>query len=265
MSEGRAPAIFFGHGSPMNALPIDQGGGPYADEWRALGRRIGKPKAVLMVSAHWYVDEIAVTAMPAPRTIHDFYGFPPPLFAIQYPAPGAPELADAVRARLAGRDVRADQDWGLDHGAWSVLMHVFPDADVPIAQLSIDQRLPGDAHYAIGRALRGLRDEGVLIAGSGDVVHNLRLMDRAGAGARFDWAERFHAHVKAKLAAGDHAALIAPSGEDARLSIPTPEHYLPLLYVLGAAFEDEAAAFFTDDLALGSISMLGAGFGLLAR
>ncbi|NWG52512.1 MAG: 4,5-DOPA dioxygenase extradiol [Hydrogenophilaceae bacterium] len=262
-ASARAPAIFFGHGSPMNALPGAPGAlagdARYAQAWRALGGRIEKPKAVLMVSAHWYGEGAKVATTPAPETIHDFFGFPEALHQVRYPASGAPALAEAVAARIGAA---RDAEWGLDHGAWSVLIHAFPDADVPVAQLSLDARRDGAAHYALGRALRPLRDEGVLIAGSGDVVHNLRLMDRRGEGFVHPWAERFHAFVKARIAAGDHAALLAPQGEDARLSIPTPDHYWPLLYVLAAAHEGETPHFFTDEIALASISMLGVAFGV---
>jgi 4,5-DOPA dioxygenase extradiol len=251
------PLLFFGHGSPMNAL-----GGRFAQDWRALGENTPKPRAMLMVSAHWYIKETAATAMPDPQTIHDFSGFPPELYQMQYPAPGAPWLAERVAQLLAPTPVRQDGDWGLDHGAWSVLAHVWPDADVPIVQLSIDRTRAPAFHYELGRMLAPLRDEGVLIAGSGDVVHNLRLMRRDGV-APFDWAQRFHDRVKTAIANEDHAPLInyEALGEDAALSIPTPEHYLPLLYVLGARAPGETASFFTDALDLGSVSMLGVRFG----
>lgn len=252
----KTPLLFFGHGSPMNAL-----GGPIADEWRALGASIPKPKAVLMVSAHWYVSDVAVTAMDRPKTIHDFGGFPEPLYQMQYNAPGAPWLAKRVASLLAPTPVRADQDWGLDHGTWSVTAHVWPKADVPIVQLSINRSLGSQAHYDIGRKLAPLRDEGVLIAGSGDVVHNLRVMSGEARGKGFDWAVSFHNRVKDALRTGDDAALLAPAGQDAQLSIPTPEHYLPLLYVLGARDKNEPVSFFTDQFDLGSVSMLGVRFG----
>lgn len=250
--EKRTPLLFFGHGSPMNAL-----GGPYAQAWRDMGAQLPKPRAVLMVSAHWYVPETAITAMAHPRTIHDFHGFPPALHAVQYPAPGAPDLAARVRELIAPTPLREDHDWGLDHGTWSVAMHVWPDADVPIVQLSIDRTQPPEFHYELGRKLAPLREEGVLIAGSGDVVHNLRLVQWHGG--YFDWAVRFNERVKNALIAGDHRTLIdyKALGEDAALSIPTPEHYLPLLYVLGAQGADDPIGFFTDSIDLGSVSMLG--------
>jgi 4,5-DOPA dioxygenase extradiol len=255
----RAPAIFFGHGSPMNAL-----GGPFAAEWRALGETIPKPKAVLMVSAHWYVPETAVTAMAQPRTIHDFYGFPKSLYDIHYPAPGDTWLAERVADLAKPVAVRRDHDWGLDHGTWSVLMHVWPEADVPVVQLSIDRTKPASFHYELGARLAELRDEGVMIAGSGDVVHNLPLMRRDGRVEPFDWAVAFNEEVKRDIAGRDHARLLEWErlGEAAALSIPTDEHWLPLLYVLACQGQDEPASFFTDAIELGSISMLGVGFGL---
>ena len=256
----KAPAVFFGHGSPMNAL-----GGPFAEAWAAFGQGQPKPKAVLMVSAHWYIDRTAVTAMAQPRTIHDFHGFPQPLYDMAYPAPGDPDLCRRVADLLQpGTPVIQDQDWGLDHGTWSVLAHVWPDADVPIVQLAIDATKPAEFHYALGQKLAVLRNEGVMIAGSGDFVHNLRAARRMDDAPAYDWAIRFNDEVKARLAAGDREGLLpgAALGPDAALSIPTDEHWLPLLYVLGAAAQDEAPVFFTDAIELGSISMTGVGYGL---
>jgi 4,5-DOPA dioxygenase extradiol len=249
----RQPVVFLGHGSPMNAL-----GGPYAEGWRRLGEQLEKPKAVLVVSAHWYIEGIAVTAMPRPRTIHDFGGFPAPLYEVQYPAPGHPALAGRVAELLAPLPVSLDQEWGLDHGAWSVLMHVFPDADVPVLQLSIDERQPPRFHYDLGARLRPLRDEGVLVAGSGDVVHNLRAARLTAETQPYDWAARFETLTREALEAGRWGDLIdyPALGDDAHLSIPTPEHYLPLLYVLGAAEPGERVDLFNDAIELGSISML---------
>lgn len=255
----RMPAIFFGHGSPMNAL-----GGPYAEEWAALGRALPRPKAILCVSAHWYVDETGVTAMEQPRTIHDFYGFPRELYHIAYPAPGDPWLAARTADVLEPLAVRADHDWGLDHGTWSVLVHLFPEADVPVVQLAIDRRQPPAFHYEVGKRLAALRDEGVLVLGSGDIVHNLRTIDWSG-GEPYSWAAGFNERVKTLLAEGDDAALVDYSalGEEALRSIPTPDHYLPFLYVLGARAPDEPIRFFCDRIDLGSISMLGIVFGTI--
>lgn len=248
------PAVFFGHGSPMNAL-----GGPFAEVWRNIGEGLGKPRGVVMVSAHWETQGLGVTGQTAPPTIHDFGGFPAELFAMQYPAPGSPELAARVAA-LTGAVV-TDQ-WGLDHGTWSVLAHVWPEADVPVVQLSLDRRLDARGHYELGQALAPLRDEGVIIAGSGDWVHNLRTWKRDGGGP-YPWATAFDTAVKAALVAGDHDALIdwVHLAEDAQLSVPTDEHYLPLLYVVAQQRPGEPVAFFNDRIEGGSISMTGVRIG----
>jgi 4,5-DOPA dioxygenase extradiol len=255
------PVVFFGHGSPMNTLDRN----PYTEAWRKLGAAIPAPKAIVCVSAHWYTEGTAVTAMSRPRTIHDFYGFPQALFDVRYPAPGAPELAARVRDLLAPLEVALDESWGLDHGTWSVLKHAYPGADVPVIQLSIDGTQPPQFHYDTGRRLAALREEGVLVVGSGNVVHNLRLMKRDG-GQAFDWAVRFNERIRAALASRDHRALIdfASLGEDARLSVPTPEHYLPLLYIAALQRDDEVMSFPADGYDLGSVSMLTAAAGFPA-
>ena len=250
------PVLFFGHGNPMNAITENA----YAKKWNAIGRGLPKPTAVLAVSAHWYVDHTAVTVSPAPRTIHDFGGFPRELYEVQYPAPGDPRLAERVRDLLApDAPVALDARWGLDHGTWSVLVHLFPDADVPVVQLSVDERKPPRFHYEVGKRLGTLRDEGVLLIGSGNVVHNLH----AFAWGRhpveqYDWAVRFESRVRELLLARDDAPLLDyPSlGEDALLSVPTPDHYLPLLYVLGARRESDTITFPVEGVDGGSISML---------
>ena len=254
----KMPVLFVGHGSPMHAL-----GGAYADLWRQLGESLPRPRAILCVSAHWYLPETAVTADARPRTIHDFgRSFPQALFDLQYPAPGDPALAARVAALLAPVPVRQAHDWGLDHGAWSVLLHLFPQADIPVVQLSVDETRDARFHYETGMRLRSLRDEGVLIVTTGDIVHNLRQI-RWGGGEPFDWAVRFQNLVRDKLSARDDDALVdwRSLGADADLSIPTPDHYLPLLYALGAAEPGERPSFFADAIDLGSISMLGARFG----
>ena len=250
----RMPAVFFGHGSPMNALEQNR----YTETWRRIGASIPKPKAILCVSAHWMTRGTAVTAMDKPRTIHDFGGFPQELFEIQYPAPGSPPLAARVRELLAPVDVRLDQSWGLDHGTWSVLAHVFPDANVPIVQLSLDANQPPRYHYELGARLAPLRDEGVLIVGSGNVVHNLGRIQWAEDAKPYDWAVRFNETVRAHLAAREHQALIdcLSLGSDARLSVPTPEHYLPLLYVIATQGKNETESLPVDGIELGSIGML---------
>jgi len=238
----------------MNAL-----GGPFADGWRRVGQAAGRPKGVVMVSAHWETQGLGVTAMERPETIHDFGGFPAELHAMQYPAPGSPELARRV-SDLTGA-TPTDQ-WGLDHGTWSVLAHAWPQADVPVVQLSLDRRLDTRGHYDLARRLSALRDEGVIIAGSGDFVHNLRTWKRAG-GDPYPWATSFNEAVKAAFVRGDHEALIDWVGlaEDAQLSVPTDEHYLPLLYVAAQQRPDDDVSFFNDVIEGGSISMTGVRIG----
>jgi 4,5-DOPA dioxygenase extradiol len=255
----RLPAVFFGHGSPMLAITKN----PWTASWRTLADQIPRPRAILSVSAHWYTRGIGVTAMAQPKTIHDFGGFPQALFDMQYPAPGDPSLAERVRSLLAPREVHLDHEWGLDHGTWSVLVHAYPDADIPVVQLSIDGSQSAEYHYAIGRALAPLRDEGVLIIGSGDVVHNLRMMQRSNATA-FDWALRFETKVRELIEARDHQPLInyESLGRDATLSIPTPDHYLPLLYVLGAQQDDDKVSFPTEGNDMASVSMLSVAVGV---
>lgn len=249
------PAVFFGHGNPMNAVTSNA----YTQAWRRMGRDVPRPKAVLSISAHWFVPETAVTATTAPRTIHDFGGFPQELYRIRYPAPGDPDLAHRVQALLAPMDVRLDASWGLDHGTWSVLCHVYPEADVPVVQLSIDENQPAAFHFELGKKLAPLRDEGVLIVGSGNLVHNLHTY----AWGRhqpdpYDWATRFETTARELMLAGDYAPLIdyASLGRDAILSIPTPDHYLPLLYVLGTRRQTDALTFPVEGVDGGSISML---------
>ena len=248
------PAIFFGHGNPMNALYEN----PWTQAWGEVGRSIPRPKAVLCVSAHWYVPALGVTAMDRPRTIHDFGGFPPELFAVQYPAPGSPELADRLGDLLGGDVIQDTVRWGLDHGTWSVLVHVFPNADVPIVQLSIDETRPAQWHYDLARSLRPLRDEGILIMGSGNLIHNLHAY---GWGRKdvepFDWALRFEETARRLILAGDHEPLINYEllGKDAILSAPTPDHYLPLLYVLAQQQDGDTVSFPVDGFDGGSISM----------
>ena len=249
------PAIFFGHGNPMNALLKND----WTDAWAAIGRTNETPRAILCVSAHWYLPATLVTAMTAPRTIHDFGGFPRELFQVQYPAPGDPELAQQVRELLKPIDVGLDQSWGLDHGTWSVLCHVFPNADVPIVQLSIDENQPPQFHFDLGRRLRPLRDEGILICGSGNLVHNLHTYAWGRHKLEpYDWAVSFEATARELMQKGNFEPLINYDtlGRDALLSIPTPDHYLPLLYVLGAARANDTISFPVEGVDGGSISML---------
>lgn len=248
------PAVFFGHGNPMNALSRNR----YTEAWAELGRTIPRPKAILAISAHWYVPRTGVTVSTAPETLHDFGGFPRELYDVQYAAPGDPELAHRVRQLLAPVAVTLDESWGLDHGTWSVLCHAYPRADIPVVELSIDETQPPSFHYAIGERLAPLRQEGVLIAGSGNVVHNLRAYAWGRDAEPYDWAVRFEQEVRDRILSGDARALIAYEslGPDAMLSIPTPEHFLPLLYVLAACQPSAAPSFPVAGVEGGSLSML---------
>lgn len=244
MTAQTMPALFLGHGSPMSALEDNE----FTRAWRALGERLPRPRAILAVSAHWETKGVLVTAAERPRTIHDFYGFPPALYAKQYPAAGEPALARRVESMLAPY-ARADLDsWGYDHGTWSVLAHMYPAADIPVIQLSMDVRLAPRGHYQVGRALAPLREEGVLILGTGNIVHNLRLFRRDPATPPAPFAQRFNETVKAKVLAGDHDALIdyARLDPETHLAFPEPEHFQPLLYVLGAQKPGERVEIATD-------------------
>jgi 4,5-DOPA dioxygenase extradiol len=249
------PAVFFGHGNPMNALLENV----YTKGWAFIGKSVPRPKAVLCVSAHWYSPGTAVTAMPTPRTIHDFGGFPRELSQVQYPAPGSPELAARVGKLLLPLSVVLDQSWGLDHGTWSVLRHVFPEADIPVVQLSIDETRPPEFHYEVGKRLAPLRDEGVLVVGSGNIVHNLHTYAWGRREVKpFDWAVRFEELARELLLRGDDAPLVGYEslGQDALLAAPTPDHYLPLLYVIGLRRAGEQVTFPVEGFDGGSISML---------
>src|ERR1035438_7857738 len=255
------PAIFFGHGNPMNAVSDNI----YTAGWRKIGEQTPRPKAILSISAHWFVPGTGVTISTSPKTIHDFGGFPKELYQVQYPAPGDPDLARRVQQLLAPLPVALDDSWGLDHGTWSVLRHAYPLADVPVVQLSIDESRPAAFHFEIGRRLAPLREEGVLIAGSGNLVHNLH----AYAWGRhmpepYDWAVRFEREAKDMMRAGEYRPLIdyEKIGQDAMLSIPTPDHYLPLLYVIATRQQGEAIAFPVEGVDGGSISMLTVQVGL---
>jgi 4,5-DOPA dioxygenase extradiol len=231
----------------------------YTEAWRRIGKEIPKPRAILAISAHWYGSGTGVTVSTAPRTIHDFGGFPQELYQVQYPAPGDPALARRVQQLLAPLAVSLDNSWGLDHGTWSVLRHVYPAADIPIVQLSIDETKPASFHFEIGKKLAVLREEGVLIVGSGNLVHNLHTYAWGGHSRDpYDWAVRFESAARDMMLAGEHKPLIhyETLGPDAALSIPTPDHYLPLLYVLGAQQNGENVRFPVTGVDGGSISML---------
>ncbi|HKC16867.1 MAG TPA: 4,5-DOPA dioxygenase extradiol [Steroidobacteraceae bacterium] len=250
----RLPVVFFGHGSPANAISDNEA----TRTWARLARAIGRPKAVLSVSAHWCTNGTAVTAMEAPRTIHDFgRSLPAPLFDVQYPAPGSPALAERVQTLLKPANVRLDNSWGFDHGTWSVLVKAFPQADVPVVQLSMDMNAPHAMHFELGKRLRPLRDEGVLILGTGNIVHNLERMEWNPAAAPYDWAVRFHQYIKNAIVENDSARVVGYEsfGGDAALAVPDPYHFWPLLYVLGARMEGDVLSIEPDYIEYKSLSM----------
>ncbi|HET7316732.1 MAG TPA: 4,5-DOPA dioxygenase extradiol [Sphingomicrobium sp.] len=253
------PAFFIGHGSPMNTLELNG----FTRGWRRIGKSLSRPRAILVVSAHWFFGATAVTAMERPRTIHDFYGFPPELFAFDYSAPGAPDVAaeviEAVKPVWCGLD--RDQ-WGLDHGAWSVLAHLFADADIPVVQLSINALKPLDYHVELGRKLASLRDRDILVIGSGNIVHNLRRVQWDKPDSAFDWAERFDDAVMEQLATNPGDILTVTEHADYALAVPTPDHFIPLLYIAGLAAESGGTMEpFLKGYAMGSLSMTCYGVG----
>jgi 4,5-DOPA dioxygenase extradiol len=246
------PAIFIGHGSPMNTLEFNR----YTQTWREIGARLPRPRAIVAVSAHWFFGATAVTAMQRPRTIHDFYGFPPELFAFDYPAPGAPDVAAEVIEVVKPLWVGADHDqWGLDHGTWSVLAHVYPDADIPVIQLSINALKPMRYHLDLAARLAPLRENGILILGSGNVVHNLRMIEWSNREGAFDWAQRFDDAVVDQLSRDPADILTVMSHPDYARAVPTPEHFIPLLYIAGLATKSAAPEAILRGYALGSLSM----------
>ncbi|HEX7745785.1 MAG TPA: 4,5-DOPA dioxygenase extradiol [Micromonosporaceae bacterium] len=255
------PAAFFGHGNPMNALEVNR----YTSAWKAFGGAVPRPRAILVISAHWYINATAVTAMPRPRTIHDFYGFPQALFDVEYPAPGLPELASEISDVVHPTWVGADVDsWGIDHGTWSVLVHAFPDASIPVVQLSINADKPFDYHLELGAKLAPLRERGVLIVASGNVVHNLRGMNWSLVDDGYDWAQRFDEDAKTRMLSSptDFAAL--DGHRDFHNAVPTPDHFIPALYLAGLAGASRAedTDVLVDGYAYGSLSMTAYTLGL---
>lgn len=252
-STERMPLLFVGHGNPMNAISENS----FTKGWEATAAELTPPKAILCVSAHWETRGTYVTAMEQPRTIHDFGGFPQALFDVEYPAPGSPKFAEEVQRIVTSTEVGLDQHWGLDHGTWSVLVKMFPKADIPVFQMSIDYTKGPQYHYDLAKELQSLREKGVMIIGSGNVVHNLRMARFGDHVQSYDWAIEFDAFVKDRIDAGIHTDLIDyhKQGSAAQLSVPTPEHYLPLLYILGLQKETECVEFFNEEMAFASGSM----------
>lgn len=249
------PVLFIGHGSPMNAIASN----PYTKALNALASRLPKPRAILVVSAHWMTKGTWITEMEAPRTIHDFFGFPKALFDVQYPAPGSPEIAKSIRESIAQPKIQSDtQDWGLDHGTWSVLKHLYPNADIPVLQLSLDMTKPPEFHFNLGRELSSLRHEGILILGSGNLVHNLQSIRWESHAKPYDWAIEFDAWIKERLNVGDYSSILYDfhKSEAGKLSVPTLDHYYPIHYILGAAQSSEPLQFEYEELQNGSISMM---------
>jgi len=247
------PALFIGHGSPMNTLELNG----FTKGWRGVGKALPRPRAIVVVSAHWFFGATAVTAMEQPRTIHDFYGFPPELFAVEYPAPGAPDVAQEVVDTLAPVWCGLDRDqWGLDHGTWSVLAHMYPEADIPVVQLSINALKPLDYHVDVGRKLAPLRERDILLLASGNVVHNLRRVQWDKPDSAFDWAERFDDSARDQLRSNPAEVLKLVDHPDYALAVPTPDHFIPLLYIAGIAAESgEHMEPFLKGYSMGSLSM----------
>jgi 4,5-DOPA dioxygenase extradiol len=249
----KIPAAFLGHGSPMNALSDNT----YTAAWRALGESLPRPRAIVVVSAHWYINATAVTAMTSPRTIHDFYGFPEELFAIKYPAPGdlavAEEIAEVAKPLWVGSD---HDSWGIDHGAWSVLVHAFPRADIPVVQLSINAEKPFEYHFELGAKLGPLRERGILVISSGNVVHNLKSVDPSQPNSGFDWAHRFDDAARDIVTSRPSDIISLRYHTDFRQAVPTPDHFIPLLYLAGlAAAEESSPQILVDGYSYGSLSM----------
>jgi 4,5-DOPA dioxygenase extradiol len=250
----RMPVLFIGHGSPMNGIEDNE----FSQRWKKMATEIPTPKAVLVVSAHWFTRGTHITAMDHPETIHDFGGFPKALFDVQYPAPGDPKLARETASFVHSTTVGLAHDWGLDHGTWTVVRHMYPEATIPVLQLSIDYSKGPQYHYTLAGELEGLRKKGVLIIGSGNMVHNLRLVSwDMIQGGGYDWANEMNDKFKTLILNGDYSSLIAYEqlGKEAMLAIPTPEHYLPLLYSLALQEKNETISFFNDKAIGGSLTM----------
>ncbi len=248
----RMPVLFVGHGSPMNAIEDND----YTREWRNISEKIPRPKAILAVSAHWYTRETRINNEENPKTIHDMYGFPKELYEIIYTCPGSPRLAE-VSKDLISKETIFDNSWGIDHGTWSVLVHMYPNMDIPVFQLSIDALAPPEVHYQIGSQLKSLRDQGVLIFGSGNIVHNLRLVDWKMEGKGFDWAYEFDDFIYKNIMDNNHDSILKFSdlGDTAKLAVPAPDHFYPLLYTLGASDKEDKVSVYNKSCDMGSLTM----------
>lgn len=250
MTNIKMPMIFIGHGSPMNAIENNQ----FTDQWRKIGQSLPKPKAVLVLSAHWFTEGVRIQTDENPKLIYDMYGFPKELYEIKYPAIGSPEIARRT-IKLAGQEIAEDNSWGIDHGAWSILVHLLPDADIPVYQMSINRRYQSVEHYELGKRIAGLREEGVLILASGNVVHNLREVDWENPGGT-GWAKEFDSYIKECVVSGDYrGAVNYRNHRYAHKAVPTSDHYDPLLYILGAADQRDRISLFNEECVLGSLSM----------
>ncbi len=249
----KMPVLFLGHGSPMNAIQDTE----FSRGWRTIGQSIPRPNAIICISAHWETKGTYVTAMEKPKTIHDFGGFPQELFDVQYPAPGSPAIAQQTKEAITSTEVGLDQQWGLDHGTWSVVKHLYPKADIPVIQLSLDYTKGPQYHFELAKELASLRKKGVLIIGSGNIVHNLGIIDWQNQDRGFDWAVEANTTMKSLITNGDYAPLInyTTMGKAFQLSIPTPEHYLPMLYTLGLKDDKDTVTIFNDKTIMGSIAM----------
>ena len=252
-STGKMPVLFIGHGSPMNAIEDNE----FSRSWQEMGKLLPRPAAVICISAHWETRGTFVTAMEKPATIHDFGGFPQPLFEVEYPALGDPKLALETKNTITKTTVEPDHHWGLDHGCWSVMRHLFPEADVPVIQLSLDYSQSAQYHFELAGELNALREKGILILGSGNMVHNLRILDWQKPDYGFDWAVEANSKLKKLIMADDFKQLVSYKalGREVELAVPTPEHFLPLLYALGLKGKNEEISIFNDKLVMGSISM----------
>lgn len=252
-SDTKMPVLFIGHGSPMNGIEDNE----FSRRWKQMGKEIVKPSAVICISAHWLTKGTWVTAMNNPKTIHDFGGFPDELFAVQYPAPGKPELANEVKELVKSTPVHLDHDWGLDHGTWSVVKNMYEDASIPVLQLSIDYNQPAQYHFKLAEELKALRKKGVLLIGSGNMVHNLRMVDWQKQENGFDWAVEINETMKKNILSRNFNSMIdyEKLGSAAQYAIPTPDHYYPLIYSLGLSDKSDDISFFNDKAVMGSITM----------